>query len=283
MNGIELKGISKNFGSVRALKEVSLTFKPNCIYGLLGRNGAGKSTMLNVISNRIFADSGSILIDGENAVENDRAQRKLFLMSEKTLYPENMRVRDVFRYSALFYPDFDNAYAEKLAGLFGLDLSKRMKSLSTGYNSISKLIVALSVNTPYVFFDEPVLGLDANHRELFYKLLIERYANNPATYVISTHLIEEVSGIIEDIIIIKEGTIIKNETAESLLSKGYTVTGSAASVDAYLKGLEVIGTDRIGGLVSAYVIGNPDKKRLTPDLEISNLDLQKLFIELTNS
>lgn len=283
MNGIELKEVTKNFGNVCALNKVSLTFRPNCIYGLLGRNGAGKSTMLNIITNRLFADEGTVTVDGEPAAENDTAQRKIYLMSEKNLYPEGLRIRDIFQYTSEFYPDFDKGYANKLAGLFGLDITKKVKNLSTGYASIFKLIIALSVNTPYVFFDEPVLGLDANHRELFYKLLIERYANHPAAYVISTHLIEEVSSIIEEIVIIKNGSIIKNESCESLLSKGYTITGPAASVERYCIGLDVIGRDQIGGLATAYLMGKPDKSRMTPDLEITRLDLQKLFIELTNA
>ena len=158
-----------------------------------------------------------------------------------------------------------------------------MKSLSTGYNSIFKVIIALSVNTPYVLLDEPVLGLDANHRDIFYNLLIEKYSNSPATYVISTHLIEEVSNVIEDVIIIKKGKIIKNETREELMSVGYTVTGMASLVDEYTRGKEIIGTDSIGGLKSAYIIGEVIRNEVPEGLEITKMDLQKLFIQLTSA
>lgn len=278
---IEVKNVSKNFGSTCALDQVNITFERNKIYGLLGRNGAGKSTLLNIITNRIFADTGEVLIDGILAKENDTALANIYLMSEKNFYPSNMKIKDIFHWTGEFYTSFDLDYAKELADLFELKLNKNVKSLSTGYNSIFKVIIALSVNTPYVFLDEPVLGLDANHREVFYRLLLEKYSDTPSTFVLSTHLIEEVSNIIEDVIIIKRGRIIKNESREQLMSCGYTVSGKASHVDEFICGKEVIGMDSIGTLKSAYIIGQLPKEK-THELEISKMDLQKLFVKLTN-
>ena len=279
---IEVKNISKNFGNTRALNQVTLTFEENKIYGLLGRNGAGKSTLLNIITNRIFADEGNVLVNVENSKENDKVLNKIYMMGEKNYYPPAMKIKDIFYWSKEFYPSFDMEYANKLADLFQLNTNKKVKELSTGYNSIFKDIIGLSVNTPYVLFDEPVLGLDANHRELFYKLLIEKYSLSPSTFIISTHLIEEVSNIIEEIIIIKDGEIIKNETKESLMSQGYTVSGKASLVDEYIEGKEIIGVDSIGGLKSAYVMGKVNKESIPDGLEVTRMDLQKLFVQLTN-
>ena len=281
MSGIEVKNVSKSYGTVKALEDVSLTLEENKIYGLLGRNGAGKTTLLNIITNRIFEDSGEVLIDGEPHKDNDKALGKLYMMSESKLYPDNMRIENVFKWTKTFYPDFDQEYAQKAAKRFGLNLKKKTNALSTGYKSIFKLILALSVNTPYVLLDEPVLGLDANHREMFYKLLLEKYAEKPFTAVISTHLIEEVSGIIEDVIIIKNGRVISNESCEELLSKGYTVSGTVAEVDSFIKDKQVIGTDTLGGLKTAYILGRVEEN-VPEGLELTRLDLQKLFIQLTN-
>ena len=140
--------------------------------------------------------------------------------------------------------------------------------------------MALSVNVPYVFLDEPVLGLDAYHRDLFYRLLIEKYAQNPFTAVISTHLIEEVTNIVEHVVIIKNGQIIKDESRDDILNCGYCVSGPAGLVNSYISGRETIGEDTIGGLKTVYLLGRPDD--VLPDgLEISSMDLQKLFIQLT--
>ena len=104
---IQLQNISKSFGPVQALKDVNAVFEENRIYGLLGRNGAGKSTLLNILTNRIFPDKGAVLVDGENARENDRAQSKIFLMSEAVLHPEAMRVSGALGWAQSFYPGFD--------------------------------------------------------------------------------------------------------------------------------------------------------------------------------
>jgi ABC-2 type transport system ATP-binding protein len=280
---IEIKNLSMNYKKVKALDSVDITFENNKIYGLLGRNGAGKSTLLKIISNRIFSTDGNVYVDGEIAKENDKALSKIYLMNESNFYPAKMKIRDIFKWSKEFYPDFDTEYANKLAGMFGLDTKKYPRALSTGYSSIYKIIIALSVNTPYVFLDEPVLGLDANHRDLFYRCLLEKYSNKPFCCVISTHIIEEVSSVIEDVIIIKNGKVIRNQSRDSLLETGYTVSGSATAVDEYISGKEVIGTDAIGGLKTAYILGKCDKSNVPEGLEVTAMDLQKLFVQLTNS
>lgn len=280
---IEAKNLTKQFGSVTAVDNLSLTLEEGKIYGLLGRNGAGKTTLLNMLSNRIYPTSGSICINGENAINNDKAQQHLYFMSEKSLYPESMRVKDVLKWTNVFYQGhFDMAEAQRLAQLFALDVSKKVKQLSTGYSSIFKIVVALSLQLPYIFLDEPILGLDANHREIFYRELIQSYANSPRSFVISTHLIEEVSTIIEQAIIIKHGKLLCNESVESLLSSGYAVSGVTDKVEAFAANQTVIGKDTLGGLMTAYIQGTVDESSLPDGLTVSALDLQKLFVRLTN-
>lgn len=285
MRGIEVKNVSKTYKDTKALSNINIYLEENKIYGLLGRNGAGKTTLLNVINNRVYADEGTVTLNGDILTENDEALNHLYFTSEKLLFPEGMKVKKIFRWTKEFHPEFDMDYALRIAKLFGLPLNKKSSTLSTGYKSILKNVIALSINTPYIFLDEPVLGLDANHRELFYKLLIEKYSENPFTIVISTHLIEEVSNIIEDVIIIKNGKIIEKGSCEDLLKRGYAISGTAASVDNYIRNNmingKVIGEDSIGNLKSVYILGRP-KETLPENLEVSALDLQKLFIQLTN-
>jgi ABC-2 type transport system ATP-binding protein len=278
---IEVINVSKNFGQVKALDNISLTFEKEHIYGLLGRNGAGKTTLLNIICNRLFADSGEVLIDGEQSCENDRVQSHLYYMSEKNCYPETMTVRDAFRWSDRFYPGFDNELAMKLCDKFELNPKKKMKQLSTGYNSIFKAIVALCVDIPYILLDEPVLGLDASHRQMLYQAIIESYALKPRTFVISTHLIEEITTLLETVMIIKKGSLVTVDSTENLLKAGYAVTGKSASVDAYTTNKQIIGEDVLGGLKTAYIMGQLDRSSIPNDLDINRMDLQKLFIRMT--
>lgn len=280
---IETKNLCKSYGKSEALIDASLRFEENKIYGLLGRNGAGKTTLLNCIDGRIFSSSGEILMDGEPIPENDKKLNDIYLMTEQMLYPENMKIKDIFKWSANFYPDFDIPYAMRISEKFGLDVNKKSKALSTGYSSILKCVISLSVNTKYVFFDEPVLGLDANHRDLFYRLLIEKFSEEPFTAVVSTHLIDEVASIIEDVIIIEQGRVLRQDSCEQLLKNGYTVSGRAADVDSFIIGKQILSADSIGGLKTVCVMEPLDRSKVPPELDVTKLDLQKLFIQMTNA
>ena len=284
---LEIKNVTKNFGSTIALKDVSLKFEENKIYGLLGRNGAGKTTLINVITNKIFADGGNALIFGDGACENDSAQAKIFCMAEQGAYPYDIKVKSVFKWLKRFYPSMDIEYAFRLAEKFNLDTNKVMKNLSTGYDTICRLIPVLASDSPIAIFDEPVLGLDAHHRELFYKELIQNFGAKPRTIIVSTHLIDEVADVLEDIIIIRQGEIILSQSVEELLSSAYVVSGISGNVDKYISGKKMIYSQTIGSLKTATIMGKKDDndklaiKEL--NLELSTSRLQELFIHITNS
>ena len=132
--------------------------------------------------------------------------------------------------------------------------------------------------------DEPVLGLDANHREMFYRILLEKYIEEPFTIVISTHLIEEVASVIEHVVILKDGKIVKDCATEELLAGGYRISGKKEMVDLWSQGEDVIGTEMLGTMKTAYVIGSSKEKwkKAPEELEVAKLDLQKMFIQMTN-
>lgn len=287
MSEIEIRNLSKSFGKVQALKNVSITFAPEKIYGFLGRNGAGKTTLLNIVTNRLFADQGEVWIDGEPAIENDRAQQKIFYMTEKTLYPDDMKARDAIKLAADFYAEFDLGYAFRLADAFELAISKRVSALSTGYKSIFKMILTLAANTSIMLFDEPVLGLDPNHREMFYKELLSHYNAHPHTIVLSTHLIGEIADLLEEVIIIKNGEIIISQPINQVLQLAYTVSGSQENVDRYVTGKQVIREESLGKYKASTIYqasDRPDKEVLSRlGLEITPPKLQELVVSLTSA
>lgn len=281
MNAIQIKNVTKRYDNLTAVDNVSFSFGFGKIYGFLGRNGAGKSTLINIIANRIFADSGEILIDDIPAKDNMQVHEKIFCMSESDLYDTSLKIKDHFKWIERFYDSFDLNKAFEISEKFNLDTSKRFKALSKGYQSIFKLTVALSLNVPYVIFDEPVLGLDANHRELFYDLLLKDYEDNERTIIIATHLIEEVANIIEEVVLIDQGKVLLQEKVENLLETGYSISGVAGEVDDYCSDKKVIGYDELGNLKIAYILG--EKTPLSPNsnLQISTMNLQKLFVKIT--
>lgn len=281
MQGIQIKNVTKKYNGLTALDNVSFSFEFGKIYGFLGRNGAGKSTLINVIANRIFADEGTVLVDDVPARENMKVQEKIFCMSETDLYDKDLKIKEHFKWINRFYDSFNIDKALEISEKFNLDTDKRFKALSKGYQSIFKLTVALSLNVPYVIFDEPVLGLDANHRELFYDLLLKDYEDGARTIIIATHLIEEVAHIIEEVVLIDKGKILLQESVERLLETGYSISGITKEVDDYCTDKNVIGYDELGSLKIAYVLGEKTPLPENSNLQISAMNLQKLFVKLT--
>ena len=282
---IKISDLSKDYGKNKVLDNISLTIEENKIYGLLGRNGAGKTTLLNLITNRIFPSEGIITIDGEDIIENYKAIGKIYFMTEQDLYPEGMKIKNLFKWTKEFYENFDMDYALKLSKKFGLNVNKKFKELSTGYSSICKIIITLASGAEILIFDEPVLGLDANHRDLFYKELVANYIDKPKTIILSTHIIEEVSEILEKVIIIKDGKILGNKEVEGLLGEAYIVSGASEKIQKYIEDKKCVNIESIAGFKAATIIGKlneSNKEKISQlGLETSKVELQKLFIHLT--
>lgn len=272
--------LTRKFGDTTALNGVNLCLDEPKIYGLLGRNGAGKTTLLRLITNYIQPTEGSITLDEQNVWENEKAQHQIFLVTETSYFAE-MNAHKLIQLMSEIYPSFDKQQCLDYAKLFELDLNKKYTALSTGYKSVLRAVLSLSVHTPFLFLDEPTLGMDAFHRELFYKLLIESYSESPSCILLSTHLISEVEGLLENVIILDHGKVLIDESSEQLLAQGYCVSGRISDVDDYCSGKNVIGSSVVGGLKTTAVLG--EREQVPDTLEVTGLSLQQLFVQLVGS
>lgn len=272
--------LTRKFGDTTALNGVNLCLDEPKIYGLLGRNGAGKTTLLRLITNYIQPTDGSITLDEQNVWENEKAQHQIFLITESSFFEDltGQRLADIMEQ---IYPSFDKEQFLSYAKRFELNLKKKYQTLSTGYKSVLRAVAALSVHTPFLFLDEPTLGMDAFHRELFYKLLIESYSESPSCILLSTHLISEVEGLLENVIILDHGKVLIDESSEQLLAQGYCVSGRISDVDDYCSGKNVIGSSVVGGLKTTAVLG--EREQVPDTLEVTGLSLQQLFVQLVGS
>ena len=272
--------LTRKFGDTTALNRVNLCLDEPKIYGLLGRNGAGKTTLLRLITNYIQPTEGSITLDEQNVWENEKAQHQIFLVTETSYFAE-MNTNNLIQLMSEIYPSFDKQQCLDYAKRFELDLNKKYTALSTGYKSVLRAVLSLSVHTPFLFLDEPTLGMDAFHRELFYKLLIESYSESPSCILLSTHLISEVEGLLENVIILDHGKVLIDESSEQLLAQGYCVSGRISDVDDYCSGKNVIGSSVVGGLKTTAVLG--EREQVPDTLEVTGLSLQQLFVQLVGS
>lgn len=272
--------LTRKFGDTTALNGVNLCLDEPKIYGLLGRNGAGKTTLLRLITNYIQPTEGSITLDEQNVWENEKAQHQIFLVTETSYFAE-MNAHKLIQLMSEIYPSFDKQQCLDYAKRFELNLNKKYTALSTGYKSVLRAVLSLSVHTPFLFLDEPTLGMDAFHRELFYKLLIESYSESPSCILLSTHLISEVEGLLENVIILDHGKVLIDESSEQLLAQGYCVSGRISDVDDYCSGKNVIGSSVVGGLKTTAVLG--EREQVPDTLEVTGLSLQQLFVQLVGS
>lgn len=282
---VECKNIFKNFGKILALSDINLNLEKDKIYGLLGRNGAGKSTLLNIITAQLFPSSGEARIFGEPPYENDKALRNICIVKESGMFLKEVSVSDALNIVSNFYANWDKAFAERLLREFELDRRKAYKDLSLGMKSQLGIIVGLASRAPITIFDEPYIGLDAAGRQLFYDMLIEDYTENPRTIILSTHLIDEVSNLLEEVIILHKGTVKLEGNSEEIKNKAFYISGIKDKVEKHISGKKVLNKEEFGKTMAVAVfdhISDKEKKEMEDDdLNISPVSLQQLFIFLT--
>jgi ABC-2 type transport system ATP-binding protein len=182
---VEVRKLTKSYGSVLAVNQVSFSIEAGKIYGLLGRNSAGKTTFMQIITAQLFATSGEVKVFGEAPYENSRVLSQICFIKDNQKYPNGYRMLDVLEQATLFFPHWDREYAFALTVEFRLPLKRRMKALSRGMLCAAGIIIGLASRAPLTIFDEPYLGLDAAARGIFYDRLLEDYAEHPRTVILS--------------------------------------------------------------------------------------------------
>src|SRR5258708_3085329 len=242
---VEAECLTKRFGDLTAIDSISFSLEAGKIYGLLGRNGSGKTTLLRLLTAQLFATGGKLLVFGEQPYETRRVLSQICLMKENQKYPKSWRVGDVLAMAASFFPRWDADYASALSQDFQLPLRRKVRTLSRGALSAVGIVVGLASRAPFTIFAGPV-GLDVVARSLFYERLLADYVEHPRTILISTHQIDEVSRLLEHVLVLDQGRLILDEEAEALRSRAFTVTGSAQEVATFIEGRTQIGGEQFG-------------------------------------
>ena len=277
--------ITKAYGGREVLRDISLTLEPGRIYGLIGRNGAGKTTLLSILTAQNPATGGTVSLDGQPVWENRKSLEKLCFSRELTANAESglaaMKVKEYLRIASIYYPGWDKELEKRLVELFQLNTKKKLAKLSKGMLSMVTIIVAMCSKAPYTILDEPVAGLDVVAREQFYKLLLEEYTETGRTFVVSTHIIEEASDILEEVIVLHEGKLLLMEETQALLDRVRHVSGKAEEVDAATAGLELHHTETVGRSKGVTVFLQPGQSvDETRDVSVQPVSLQRAFVAL---
>ncbi|MEI3605133.1 ABC transporter ATP-binding protein [Pseudogracilibacillus sp. SE30717A] len=284
---MNIKAINLNlsYGSDDILHDINLEINAPKIYGLLGRNGVGKTSLLSLIGSFREPTSGQILINGEEPFENARLMQETTFMYDKDYTgetdPPSRILKDINRYR----PHFDLEYGMELLSKFKLEGKKSIAKLSKGKQSAFNVVIGLASRSPITIFDEVYLGMDSPARDIFYKELLKDQQMHPRIIILSTHLVSEMDYLFDEVIILKEGRILLKEPYDEIVSRGVTVTGSKQAVDEFIEGKEILNEEQLGDTRSVTIYGNlsdaEQVRAMEIGLHVGPVSLNDLFIQLT--
>ena len=215
---IEVKNISKSYGSQKALDNISFSVKKGEIVGFLGPNGAGKSTLMKILTTYINADSGSAIVNGHNVVDNQKkVQQSVGYLPEHNPLYLDLYVREYLEFNASVYK-ISNARIEEVIILTGLttESHKKIGQLSKGFRQRVGLASAMLHNPDVLILDEPTTGLDPN--QLLEIRNVIKNVGKDKTVFLSTHIMQEVEAICDRVIIINKGVIVADKKLDHLIS-----------------------------------------------------------------
>ena len=216
---IDIKQLTFSYSKKDPLfEELNLELSYGNIYGLLGKNGAGKTSLLKLIAGLIFPSKGTISFDGFSPSERDpRSLREMYFITEVFQLPK-WSIRRYLKFYAPFYPRFDDSFFNQMADAFGLPLDRKLTKLSYGQQKKFLLAFGLATNCRLLILDEPTNGLDIPSKKHFRKLLA-RAINEERSFIISTHQARDMENLIDPIIILDEGEIVFHEYYETIYEK----------------------------------------------------------------
>ena len=232
---ITINNLDFSYKNVAVFKNISLEFKKGNIYGLLGENGVGKTTMLKIISGLQFPKNGTCVVDDFIPSErNPYFLQNIFYLPEEVI-TEDTTPEKFINKIGVFYPRYDHAYFLNLMKELEVDPSRKFNAMSYGQKKKSLLACALSLRTDYLLLDEPTNGLDIPSKALFRKVILQHSTdadNNIPTIIISTHQVKDVENLIDPIVILDQDEVLLNATFEEISSKLYFDYGSEKSDEA---------------------------------------------------
>lgn len=213
---IELKGVTKRFEEFTALDNVDLEIGTGTAFGLLGSNGAGKSTILRLLSGIYTADGGNVIVDGQEVFDNVAVKERVFFINDETVQFSGMTLRELKNYYKGFYPNFSEEDFEKLNKIIKLPMDKRIDKFSKGMKRQAIVITGLACRTDYLLLDEAFDGLDPTMRIIVKRMLVDAMLDRQLTTIISSHNLKEINEVCDTAALLHQGKIVFCRDLDSL-------------------------------------------------------------------
>ena len=273
---IEIKNISKSFGSLLALDNVSATISEGHVFGLIGTNGAGKSTLLRTLCGILKADQGEILIDGEPIFENLAAKNKIFYISDDQYFFPNGTPMDMVNYYRSFYPDFDVERFLNLLDVLKLQKDRRINTFSKGMKKQLSVLLGVCSGCKYLLCDETFDGLDPVIRQAVKSLFIKEIDERGLTPIIASHNLRELEDICEHVGLLHKGGILFTQDLEDMklgIFKLQCVFREESHIDQIKEKFITLKEERRGSLLTFTMRGS------SKDMDDFMESLQPIFYE----
>ena len=253
MSVIECNGLTKVYGGTKALNNLSFKIEENKITGLIGRNGAGKTTLLKIIAGLLKETAGELKVFSEKPFNSLQVSANVIFLHDQMNLPTALNLKELLETAASFYPNWDRELADRLLDYFSLNPRQHYNGLSKGMKSTFNMILGLSARVPLTMLDEPTTGMDAAVRKDFYRALLKEYIAYPRTIIISSHHLNEIEDLLEDILLVKEGKELHHMPVADLKEWAIGLQGKTTVMDEWTQNKEVIYTKSIG-LDQSYVV-----------------------------
>ena len=286
---IQAVNLTKRFDDIVAVDHINATIKDGCVFGLIGTNGAGKSTFLRLMSGVLKPEEGHVTIDGHEVFENTEAKRRFFYISDEQFFFSNATPEEMLRYYRAIYQRFDEARFHKLMSSFGLSEKRKIHTFSKGMKKQVSVICGICAGTDYLFCDETFDGLDPVMRQAVKSLFAADMADRNLTPIIASHNLRELEDICDHVGILHKGGILLSKDLDDMklnLHKIQCVLRPGMEAGE-IPGLEILKTERRGSLSTITVRGTREEVEAAMRscepvfFEAIPLSLEEIFISET--
>ncbi len=287
---IEAVKVSKQFDNVKAVDEITATIKEGNVFGLVGTNGAGKSTFIRMLSGVLKPDKGTIRIDGMEVYENIEAKKLFFYISDDPYYFNNATPEDLKKFYEILYPNFDSKRFDTLLKQFELENKRKINTFSKGMKKQVSVICGICANTKYLFCDETFDGLDPVMRQAVKSIFAKDISERGLTPIIASHNLRELEDICDHVgLLHKGGILLSRDLFDMKLSihKVQCVFKQETDIHTVLQGIELLKVETRGSLYTVTARGTYEEimKRINKEdpvfSEILPLSLEEIFISET--
>lgn len=287
---IEVSNITKSFDDIKALDNVTATIQDGQVFGLIGTNGAGKSTFLRILCGVLKPELGSVVIDGQAIYENDAMKQNLFYISDEQHFFTGSTPKEMRDFYANVYDKYDKARFDELIAKFGLDPNRKISTFSKGMKKQLSVILGISARTKYLLCDETFDGLDPVMRQAVKSLFAAEIEDNGMTPIIASHNLRELEDICDHVGLLHKGGILFSKDLEDLkcnTHKIQCVFKDEESEKVFIEKMKPVQIEKRGSLYTMTVNGTNDEidnalsEANTVFAEILPLSLEEIFISET--